>query len=436
MARSGENRTRNLEVPIAVGSQTFQFRLHTRPLDLGPARRVTYYWMDTSLFRRFEADAAFEQFRAVVGHGIAVARRVDAAEPLDRQTQYACATCYPLVADSRGMQAAYRDAYLAPGRTREDDAELPDDQRGQIRQVVGARDGGLVRAALDEILGRFDPPEWVRPFLQEAFQRWVGSGVVRLRQSGLDGMESFVREVDGWIARYRRTGGNAWVRHFVNLFAYECKVAFYSFYAAAWQALIPWLVRHRGLDAVSERFLRFWHHQNPTTAGPGGRDAFNGQVLALHPLSGFLMTDPALLAVAGRFFATGAHDRVMVRDEVTSCPEYWDLIGVILTAACKYRNALDRQGRDRGRGGEVTLSGREAGSADGDEGPTAFLRDYVASLNIPCRGCRSVLGLASFEPAGERAEEFRVHLACGACRAAETRVVTRAELISWFRPGE
>ncbi len=79
---------------------------------------------------------------------------------------------------------------------------------------------------------------------------------------------------------------------FVNLFSYECKVSFFTCYANAWVDLIPWLRKHRGLDKVSERFLRFWHNQNPSTGGADGRDAFNGQVLALHPLSGFFMKDP------------------------------------------------------------------------------------------------------------------------------------------------
>ncbi len=102
-----------------------------------------------------------------------------------------------------------------------------------------------------------------------------------------------------------------------------------SRYANAWVGLIPWLREHRGLDTVSERFRRFWHNQNqpieiPHGRTPGGisypthhsalvakgdgnggltcqtlrmrtehigpthlRDAFSGQVLSLHPLSGW-----------------------------------------------------------------------------------------------------------------------------------------------------
>src|SRR5262249_23571423 len=120
----------------------------------------------------------------------------------------------------------------------------------------------------------------------------------------------------------------------------------YTCYANAWVDIIPCLQKDHGLDPVSERFLRLWHHQNQAIEIPHGRtaggiyypthvrydfflagadgqvipkriclptervgpthvpDVFSGQILSLHPLSGFFMKDPALCAVAGAIFAS------------------------------------------------------------------------------------------------------------------------------------
>ena len=45
------------------------------------------------------------------------------------------------------------------------------------------------------------------------------------------------------------------------------------------------------------------NYKRPPSGAP---DAFRGQVLSLHPLSGFFMMDPALRAVAGNFFGPDA----------------------------------------------------------------------------------------------------------------------------------
>ena len=85
-----------------------------------------------------------------------------------------------------------------------------------------------------------------------------------------------------------------------------------------------------------------------TSVGPGYlRDVFSGQVLALHPLSGFFMNDPGLMAVAGRFFACDAFDRVMA-GRPGDCPEYWAFVGAVLDAAGMYRLAAEEQAAGRG----------------------------------------------------------------------------------------
>lgn len=435
MAETTASSTRTLTVPVSRLGQPFEFRLHARPLDLGRGIRVQYYWLDTSLFRRFKSESSFAAFRTVLGHWAATLRAAGAWD-IDDEIHYVAAQCYPLVAEAKSLQDVYKDAYLKAGNTKPTADSLSDDARKRLRRVVRERDAGLVRAELDHVLGRFEPPAHMMPLLQEAFRRWVGRGVVELRRSGNDGLVRFFGEVDTWIARYRKKGGNTWVRHFVNLFSYECKVSFFTAYASAWTALIPWLKEHHGLDAVSERFLRFWHNQNVSTGGTEGRDAFNGQVLSLHPLSGFFMKDPALLAAAGRFFGTTAHDRALVQGKASSSKAYWDLVGAILTAAHLYRNALDRQERGRGTRAAVSLEVQAAPAADEGGDDLALLRDFLSARGVKCPRCQAEVELRSAEPVGTEADAFDAHLTCRACRRGVTRRVATDDLLNWLRPAE
>ncbi len=435
MAESDANRSRTVTVPVSRRGQPFEFRLHTRPLALGPGVRVRYYWMDSSLFRRFKAEPSFAAFRTVLGHWTTTMRAAVAWD-LDNEIHFVAAQCYPLVAETKSLQDVYKDAYLKPGSTNPTADSLPDDARKRIRRVVRERDAGLVRAELDHVLGRFEPPARLMPLLQEAFRRWVGRGVVEYRRAGNDGLEPFLKEVDMWIARYRKKGGNPWVRHFVNLFSYECKVSFFTCYANAWVDLIPWLREHRGLDTVSERFLRFWHNQNVSTGGADGRDAFNGQVLALHPLSGFFMKDPALRAVAGRFFGTAAHDRALIQGKANSSAAYWELVGAIVTAAHLYRNALDRQERGRGTRAAVSLE-VQAPPAAGEAGDDlALLRDFLSARGVKCPHCRAEVELRSAEAVGAEAAAFDARLACRACGRAVTHRVATDDLLNWLSSAE
>jgi len=435
MPEPDANRSQTVTVPVSRHGQRFEFRLHARPLALGPDVRVRYYWMDSSLFRRFKSEPSFAAFTTVLGHWTARMREAGAWE-LDDEVHYVAAQCYPLVAEAKSLQDVYKDAYLKPGITNPTADGLPDDVRKRIRRVVRERDAGLVRAELDHVLGRFEPPARLMPLLQEAFRRWVGNGVVEYRRAGNDGLEPFLAEVDHWIARYRKKGVNPWVRHFVNLFSYECKVSFFTCYANAWVDLIPWLREHRGLDAVSERFLRFWHNQNASTGGAAGRDAFNGQVLALHPLSGFFMKDPALLAVAGRFFGTSAYDRAMIQGKVSSSAAYWRLVGAILTAAHLYRNALDRQERGRGTRAAVSLEFQAAPAAGEGGDDLALLRDFLSARGVKCPHCRAEVELRSAEPVGAEADAFDARLTCRACRRAVTHRVATDDLLHWLRSAE
>jgi hypothetical protein len=106
---------------------------------------------------------------------------------------------------------------------------------------------------------------------------------------------------------------------------------------------------NRVLDEGSKRCLRLWHMQNQPIERPDTGvtpDVFGGQLLSLHPLSGFVMKDPALCATVGRFCLSDAYERVMVEGRAEGSSEYREFVGAILTAAALYRQALDRQAED------------------------------------------------------------------------------------------
>jgi hypothetical protein len=257
-------------------------------------------------------------------------------------------------------------------------------------------------------------------------------GVTLVREKGNDGLHEFLGRFDAWYEERRRKGRQGWLRPFLDWLAYECKVSFYLCYANTWIDLIPWLQRHRGLDAVSERFLRFWHMQNGPVRLPDGRiipAVFRGQVLSLHPLSGFFMKDPALCAVAGRYFGSDAYDRVTVQGRAADCAEYWDLIGAVLTAAGLYRQALDEQRQNRGvrlRHGDGPGPGR---TAPEERSPAGMLEEFAASRGLRCAACGGALRFQTFRAADAEAEGFDAEFTCGACGLPARPHFARDDLI-------
>ncbi len=294
-------------------------------------------------------------------------------------------------------------------------------------------------------------------------------------QEGNDGLEKFLEEVDYWLVKYRRKGGHIWVRHFINLFAYECKVSFLRCFANAWIDLIPWLKEHRGLDPLSERFLRVWHNQNqpveiphgrtaggvlyPTRAGaviltPGDsggaerrqfdweterlgpthlRDAFNGQILSLHPLSGFFMQDRAVCEIAGTFFSLDDFEELGMNGRLGQKTEYWNFIGVILLAAHQYRLAVERQEQKRGH--RQQLGGDASDAIKRDDAPPAeptLWEDYAVDHELVCPSCQNELSFDRRVSPAIRSKTATVHYRCTECGERVEERVREADLASWL----
>jgi hypothetical protein len=472
-------RTESFTATVQLFGQEFQFKLFTRPLSLGEFHTVQYYWMDNSQFRSMNSVAAAANFRNCLGHWGAAMRASGLMEELEQQMHYVTAQCYPLISRNKSLQSIYRDAFLFPGHTEYSNASVPDDIWERVQSIVKAQDSKRVRQELDCTLERFDLPAKALPPLQEALRHWVGKGVTLMRRQGNDGLEKFLAEAQYWLVKYRKKGRHVWVRHFINLFAYECKVSFYRCFANTWIDLIPWLKEHRGLDPLSERFLRFWHNQNqpveilhgrtaggvlyPTRCGAvimgrgdsDGfhrrqfdwqteqigpthlRDAFNGQVLSLHPISGFIMQDPTMCAIAGEFFAMNDYDEIANNGQLGTRPEYWNLVGVILLAAHQYRIELETQASKRGR--RVKTGGKATRAIRRDYTPLAesiLWEDYIVGRGIVCQSCGADLKFVESEPSTEGSDLVTVRYRCTDCNQMVEKRVDRADLVSWLRSDE
>jgi len=413
MSFNNETSVRKLTARIDVGVRTFEFPLYARPLQLGQDCAINYYWMDTSTIRRpakrLEPGGLAE---SILAFRYAVLEVHGMQRDHEELANYVWAKFYPLVASSKTLQDIYLDAFLKSGSTIPEDFEVDDETRLRIRKIAADRDSASVRTELDRLFERFQPEADDKPGFQKACHHWLGNGVQSLLEKGQDGLENHLQEVVGWMARYRRKGGDDRVRHFVNMFSYESKASFNFCYANVWIGIIDWLNKNDGLDIASERFLGFWHNYHADPDSP-----FQGQVLALHPLSGFFMKDPSACWVAGRFFGTDSYADVYERGAVGSSAPYWDLIGSILTAGHQYRRARDGQIRS-----PKTL----------DECAESALAGIVAAHPEKCTACGTVTEFQSVGKGDPDTGVVPITCKCPNCGAQSVRNFTEGQIKEWF----
>ena len=443
---------------LALGGQQFTFTLFTRPLRLGAHGTVHYYWMDGSQFRTARRDsAAAANFHACVGHWWAAVGLSGGSDDGDLQGRLALAHCYPLVNRDKTLQTVYRDAYLDQTRlmalkARKTNALSPPDEVEQrIQELVRRRDRQGVQRELDAALGRFEPPRNRLPGLVAAFEEWFGLGAQAVRASGTDGLERYLSDRAYWLNLYRKKAGQPELRTFLNLFAYEAKVSFYRCYANAWVDLIPWLETHRGLDPLSARFLKFWHHQNgpvpiwppPLVAGTDGptdptaattlRDVFHGQVLSLHPLSGVFMKDKFDRELAGRFFRSDRVPSILTSPGAGDDPDYWNLVAALLAAAHRYRLDADMLAGCRGlrsRGGDAVEPLTSPPEVTDGAGR---LEEYAGAQGLSCPACGGALRCLRFSAAEPGTNRFLVDFVCAVCHRTVPTTIGRAEFTAWIQ---
>jgi hypothetical protein len=394
---------------------------------------IQYYWMDSSTFRiaRTRRTAEPVNFRNCLGHWwLAMQSEGLGRDPVQlRHLLLACG--YPLVSRNNALQHIYRDAHLASGATAPADRSLPETERKRINSVVRSRDRERVRTELERLLAGPAIPAEERGAVEILLDGILRQGVALVQSQGSDGLEQFLGQLDAWYTKRRKKGGQDWHRRFLDFFAYECKASFYRCYSNCWIDLIPWLQRHRGLDKISERFLRFWHLQNQPVERPDGvviPDGFHDQVLSLHPLSGFFMKDPAFRAVAGAFFSSDVCDRYLKAGQGRGASKYWDLIGAILTAGHLYRQALEDQAQRRGIRERRWSADALAQVSNEPQSPGGLLEEFITARGVRCSQCDGVLRMKSFRPAGPKATSFCADFFCSVCDLGTRVSILRADL--------
>ena len=445
----------------------FTFSLNSRSLHLTPDVAVQYYWIDpgrlrdkTSLNGLRNLHSAVALFREAVR-----SRWADNEQDL---RHVAAATAYVITRSDKSTQRVLRDAFPSQSvTTRQKKGEFPlsDEDNDRLARIVAERDCFAVAAELDRALGYtpLSPEELERHWPQ--FEMWIDEGVESLRSGSGREFGRWYRDLESEIRTLRKTRGDRH-RALLNAFAYECKASFYHCHANAWSGqLLPWLIQHRDLDPVSQQFLAFWNCQqrpveiphgispggilyptrvSKTILGPDGKAfgascptdrigadhhpaVFRGQILALHPLSGFFMSDPACRLAAARFFATDAHDFVFEQGGGQLCSEYWDLVHCILLSALRYRDAQQAYENKRAKGAQTKLrsakisraSGKERSPLDSDQ-RDRICTDLVRKMNKFCPQCRVPFEFRSAERIPTKGKSFPVRIECGRCHTVGT----------------
>jgi hypothetical protein len=437
---------------LELGGQTFCFKVHHRELVLGSAGPAHYYWMDG---REFRGRKPGPNFRSVVDLWRKVIELGGADQDVDNQVTLVLAEAYPLVSTARSLQDVYVDAHLHASADRtfpvvevgkklvrlppERTYQLPEDEVERLRAVAHARDRARVREELEGLFLGELPTEDDRPRYTEAARHWLGNGVVALKVGGREGLQAYLKtEVNTWMMKLRKRGSQDQVRTFLNLFSYECKVAFYFCYANAWIGLIPWLRENRGLDALSERLLRLWHHQNQPGEEPTGspgetRDVFCGQVLALHPLSAIALNEPQHLQAIGAWVGHPDYEALHQQGQEGSSAEYWELVATILTAAHEYWHARDHW--DATRGEKTIVSGDAVGRHardDADASVGMLFEDFAAARRIICSDCSGSLEYLEHGLPREGECTVCVTYRCRSCARQIPIPVEETDLSQWI----
>ncbi len=420
-------------IDVRVAGCTFDFELHHRTLSLGETGDIDYYWMDSSQFRRGPRATHSEHRnlnRCIELWWHAAQATGDAVDP-SQIRHLLVSNCYRLFGNNKSMQNVYRDAFLASPRSptaqrQNDDVEFarqPANAPPLDRNSVAAALGGMLGGNLLTATGI--EMQSVRRILDPL----VADGISEFQKRGDRRIRDFVEVVETWSRTVRKRGGNPEERLALNHFEYTSKVSFFLCYANAWIHILNRL-NELGVDDLSRKFMRFWHWQNQPLEHLDNRfewDVFGGQVLALHPLSGFFMADPNVLAAAGAFLETVSDEEIDERLHNTEV--YWEFVHAILFASQRYQLALEEQ--QQNRAGMI----RSGSSNDVDQlasttfdRPLARLAEYLESRRIRCPECSGPLAILSFRISDTDVSTVTVQAQCVSCGHESAVPVTEAEL--------
>ena len=398
-------------ITLAVGGRSFDFQLCQRELLFGRAGVGQYFWMDG---RKFRHGTGGPNFRPCVDLWWHVNELAGAAGDPTTEMNLVLAECYPLVNTAKAVQDVYIDAHLHPRADREHvyfEADqirqrrsertdtLPNEDVERLRSIAHSGDVNQVRLELEGLFRGPSPSPEEMPAHVEAAQAWIGNGIVALRREGRDGLKRYTQTVDEWLRRLRKRGNIDRVRMFLNMFSYECKVAFYYCYGNAWSGILPQLQQMGELNSLGERFMRLWYHQNqPPEGAEVHRDIFSGQIPALHPLSAIILTSPQHLEVIGRYIGRPDFSELQASGTYLENKEYRDMVTTILVAAHEYDRSRRRWEDQRGQG---TPGAREAANErhrdDGAASAKILFENYTDRRRKSCSKCSGALSYVRHE---------------------------------------
>ncbi|MGA2498247.1 MAG: hypothetical protein ABSH20_10930 [Tepidisphaeraceae bacterium] len=404
------NKFELVDATPSFGGTEFKFQLTRELLNIGASKKIVYYSMHGA---RFRDRGGGVNFRPVVDSWWAAMREVGGPDEYDYQTRV-WAEIHQVVSADRSLQDVYADAYLSNSLNRE--YAVPEEELARLRQLVET-DLGQVQPELERLLLQIPPRSEEQTELDAMASKWIDDGMVTLSRHGEGRLRRWVGRIETRIAKLRRRGNAHLKRQFINRFSYEAKAAFHVCYANSWVRLIPWLVEHRDLDPVSERFMRWMHNLNrpDLPAAEGGRGPLCGQVLSLHPVSRFLVDQTKratqYMGIIGRWIGHPQYEAISrVPADAAKCVEYRNFVVAILCAAHEYRHAHEEQESRRGQrvvSGQVprpndrgTLLDEQAKDLSSPNA-ARILEDYAVSQKIVCRTCGGVARFVRVIPPAE-----------------------------------
>lgn len=438
-----------IPITLSAGGKEFVFQLCRRWLDFGLEEPVDYFWMDVSGLRNPQGPKGENALNCFDfwQYGASDAGRRNDPVFLENLV---LVCFYSQIAGNKSLQKAYLDAFLsAPqmkrlfaekGSKRHDAIVWNLNDEAHVRAVVEACDRERLRAELDSVFGRFEPPPDHYGRMNFWYSQWVGTGVEQYRRHSAEGLSKHCVEIGKLMIEYRRGQTEPWMRDFLNMFAYEVKVAFYACYANAWSFLLPKIAKTYNLNPPSIRFLSIWHCQNQGVPGPidgmdhpsgsppravsapEGKDhfpdVFSGQVLALHPLSGIVMKDSSFREAIGHLIGSSDFDATIMRGYYDAT--YQEFLVTILKAGHLYRRArefLAGERTDRRLSKRKNVKGKFQAPSDPAPANEALLFEEVATTaGRKCPKCKS--RALRFEKRGDKSVNGKVVIGfqCQGCR--------------------
>lgn len=432
-------------VPVTLGGRTFEFELCSRSLDFtdvsGP--KVTYFWMDGRQLRSGGGPnyhACVDLWWAcMAAEGLTVEQANHSDDERDQvacnQTNLVLASLYPLVSGTKGTQKVVRDAW--PRRRFWDSVadrySLEPMEARRLRALAKTRDVSAIGREIRQVLVGEMPPEKERPRYNEALRRWVGNAIVALRRGGRRQMDAFLKEeLLPWLQKYCRRGdqkaGSGRARLFINMVAYEARLAFFTCVTNAWGSLIPWLREHRNLEPASEHLLEIMHNQN---SRDNGQDVLWGQILSIHPSSAWLFESPDHRAVLGRYLGSVAKHRAGVTIDNAANLEYWAFVGATLIAFREYREQLkvDEAARVRAPGRRARPKNNASHRKKEAALEGGLFEDFATTNGLRCGSCAGVELIFKQQVLHDvSTKQLRVTYGCAECGETHVEIVSADEL--------